>query len=348
MPGLCPSGLPGIGVELGRTTRMTPKTIGFIGYDGLTALDLVGPSEAFAAAQAAGTAAYRIVIIGLAKKPFTAESGIVFQPQYTLLTAPPLDTVVIPGGAGLRRPEIGPKVSAWLTQRADQIRRIATVCTGIYGVAPTGLLDGRQVTTHWRFARDLAQRFPRLRVDPNPLFLKDGRFYTSAGVTAGIDLALALIEEDCGPKAALEVARELVLYLKRPGGQEQFSEPLHFQIQGSDRFAELAAWIAAHLHADLTVETLAERAALCPRHFRRRFKHSFGSGPAAFVLEMRLGETRRQLAGSRHTIEAIAAAVGFADPDSLRRAFRRRYGVSPSDYRTKFSPPAAAAHSLSA
>jgi transcriptional regulator GlxA family with amidase domain len=322
---------------------MIPKTIGFIGYDGVTALDLVGPSEAFATATLPGSGgepvpAYRLVVLGLTKKPFTAESGVIFQPQRTLQTAPPLDTVVIPGGCGLRRAETAAKVSAWLAQRANQIRRIATVCTGIYGLAPTGLLDGRQVTTHWKYAADLARRFPRLHVNPQPLFVQDGRFYTSAGVTAGIDLALALIEEDCGPRAALEVARELVLYLKRPGGQEQFSEPLHFQIAASDRFAEIAAWIASHLHGDLSVDALAAKAALCPRHFRRRFKHSFGCGPAAFVQEMRLGETRRKLADSRHTIEAIAHSVGFGDPDSLRRAFRRRYGVSPSDYRGKFSP----------
>ena len=238
---------------------MNPRRIGFLGFDGITALDLVGPTEAFSAAvinEGNGSPTrrcYEVLTIGLTNKAFVAESGVVFKPHRTLQTAAALDTLIIPGGSGLRKRDTNAKVSTWLKSRAGRIRRIASVCTGIYGLAPTGLLDGRVVTTHWRFARDVAQRFPKLKVDPNALFLKDGPFYTSAGITAGIDLSLALIEEDYGPQIALSVARELVVYLKRPGGQEQYSEPLQFQIQSTDRFADLAGWMLGHVNQDLAV-----------------------------------------------------------------------------------------------
>lgn len=189
------------------------RRIGLIGFPGVTALDFIGPMEAFTAALVSNEAgrkrsSYELLVIGLNQEPFTAESGVVFQPHTTLESAPPLDTVLIPGGSGLRTLEINARIVEWLQRRSKSIRRIATVCTGIYGLAPTGLLDGRRVTTHWAFADDVARRFPKLAVDANALFIKDGKFYTSAGVTAGIDLTLALIEEDCEPTVALSVARE--------------------------------------------------------------------------------------------------------------------------------------------
>src|SRR5882724_9895152 len=188
---------------------MNAKVIGFLGFDGITALDLIGPMEAFGAAaldegKAGRRPCYEVLIIGISKS-FVAESGVICKAHKTLQSAPAIDTLIVPGGSGLRKAETNAKVSAWLKSRAGQIRRIASVCTGIYGLAPTGLLDGRRVTTHWRFARDLAKRFPNLRVEHDALFLRDAKFYTSAGITAGIDLALALIEEDCGPRVALSV-----------------------------------------------------------------------------------------------------------------------------------------------
>jgi transcriptional regulator GlxA family with amidase domain len=280
---------------------------------------------------------YETLIIGLTNEPFTSETGVTFKPHTTLDDAPALDTIVIPGGRGLRLvAETCSRVSAWIKRRAARTRRIASVCTGIYALAPTGLLDGRRVTTHWQFTRDLARRFPALSVDPNALFIKDGQFYTSAGITAGIDLSLALIEEDFGARAALSVARELVVYLKRPGGQEQFSEPLQFQTQSTDPLSELVAWMPGHLHQDLSVESLAGRACLCPRHFSRRFKSAFGSTPAAFVEDLRLGEARRRLTRPGQTIEGVAASVGFKSADAFRRAFERRFGITPSSYRKRF------------
>jgi transcriptional regulator GlxA family with amidase domain len=319
-----------------------PLRVGFLGFEGLMALDLVGPIDAFTSAvveESNGQTAncYEVVIIGLTGRPFTSESGVVFKPHKAIKNAPPLDTLVIPGGKGLRVPETQKKVAEWISSRAATIRRIATVCTGTFGLAATGLLNGRRVTTHWRQAQELAQRFPELQVDPNALYLKDGKFYTCAGITAWIDLSLALIEEDFGPRVALSVARELVVYLKRPGGQEQFSEPLQFQTHSSDRFADLAAWIQGHLRHDLSTEALAERAFLSPRHFTRRFKGVFGTTPATFVEDLRLREARERLTLPDQTIESVADSVGFKSADAFRRAFERRYGLQPSSYRRHFS-----------
>jgi transcriptional regulator GlxA family with amidase domain len=320
---------------------MKARRVGFLGFEGVMALDLVGPIDAFTTAMMEGNAGeqrscYETVVMGLSAKPFASESGVLFKPHTTIAKAQRLDTLIIPGGPGLRRPAIQSAAAAWLKAQAGKVRRIATVCTGVYGLAPTGLLDGRSVTTHWRFGRDFAERFPRIKVDASALFIKDGPFYTCAGVTAGIDLSLALIEEDHGPSVALAVARELVVYLKRPGGQEQFSAPLRFQTKSADRFGDLAAWMQGHLDRDLSVEALAAKACLCPRHFTRRFKDAFGVAPATFVEDLRLGEAREQLSLADQSIEAISRAVGFKSSDAFRRAFERRFGVNPTSYRQRF------------
>ena len=323
---------------------MAPLRVGFLGYEQANALDLVGPAEAFASAfrdngKGKLERCYEVSIIGLTRRSFATESGIVFQPTATIENAPKLDTLIIPGGCGLRSPEINRKVVDWILGRAKATRRVASVCTGIYGLAATGLLDGRRATTHWRFATDVAKRFPKLRMEPNALFVKDGKFYTSAGVTAGIDLALALIEEDFGSKVALSVAREMVVYLKRSGGQEQYSEPLQFQTNSSDRFAELVAWMTSNPTKQMSVESLARRASLSPRQFFRRFKEHFGSSPAMFVETLRLNEARRRLSAGESSIESVAESVGFNGADSFRRAFERRFRVTPSKYRRSFGLP---------
>lgn len=320
---------------------MRTLRIGIVGYDGLNALDLIGPSEAFATAQAEGAGgpsenAYEVHVVGLSRRRFVAESGIIFHPHTTLQAAPRFDTIIIPGGRGLRRPATNRAVAEWIKERAASTRRIVSVCTGIYALAASGLLDGRRVTTHWRFAADVARRFPQLKVEPNAIFLQDENFYTSAGVTAGIDLALALIEEDLGARVALAVARDLVVYLKRPGGQEQFSEPLQFQTQANDRLTELASWITNNPKRDLSVAALARRACLSPRHFVRRFKDAFGQPPGVFVQDRRLDEARRRLAAANLSIDAIAASVGFKSADAFRRAFRHRFRVTPGKYRHRF------------
>jgi transcriptional regulator GlxA family with amidase domain len=231
--------------------------VGILGFDGLTALDLVGPHEAFGAASdtlraSEASASYKLAIIGVTRRPFHATSGLTITPQFPLDTAPPLDTLIIPGGPGLRVPALNRRVARWIRETEPKTRRVVSVCTGIYALAASGLLDGRRVTTHWYHAADVARRFPGLRVDPNALFVQDGKFYTSAGITAGIDLALELIEEDFGRRTALTVARELVVYLKRPGGQDQYSEPLQFQFQSTDRVGDVAQWMARNLKKDLS------------------------------------------------------------------------------------------------
>ncbi|MGH7938353.1 MAG: GlxA family transcriptional regulator [Bryobacteraceae bacterium] len=323
---------------------MTPLRIGFVGYDRVNALDIVGPAEAFAAAQRSlgngrTEQLYEVSIIGLTTRSFVAESGIVLQPACTLANAPHLDTLMIPGGFGLREAAISRKVVPWIVERTRETRRVCSICTGLYGLAATGLLDGRDVTTHWRFAADVARRFPKLQVKPNALFVQDDKFYTSAGVTAGIDLALALIEDDFGSKIALAVARDMVVYLKRSGGQEQYSEPLQFQVAASDRFAQLVAWMTNNPTAEMSIEALARRASLSPRQFFRRFKDRFGSSPATFVETLRLNEARRRLSTGEPSVENVATSVGFKGADSFRRAFERRFRVSPSRYRRSFGLP---------
>jgi len=281
---------------------------------------------------------YEVIVISVSNKPFTAMSGLIFQPHKTFKNAPPMDTLIIPGGLALLEPHIGKPIAAFVKARANSTRRIVSLCSGIYALAMTGLLTGRRVATCWRYAQDVARRFPELEVDDKAIFLKDGTFYTSAGATAGIDLALSLIEEDYGPRVALAVARELVVYLKRPGGQEQYSETLQFQAQSVSRLSDIATWIVSHLSEDLSVEVLAAKACLCPRHFSRRFKIEFDHTPADFVEKLRLDEARRRLSDGDNSIENIGTSVGFKSADAFRRAFERRLGINPNDYRQRFRP----------
>lgn len=315
--------------------------IGILGYDQINAQDLAGPAETFAAAvrvdrRGHAQRCYEVVVMGASAAPFVAESGLVFVPATDLAHTPALDTLIIPGGVGLRCADAGHPVDRWLRDQAPRIRRVASVCTGAYALARAGLLDGRRATTHWRYAQDLQARFPALRVDPDALFIKDGRFYTAAGVTAGIDLALALIEEDHGQQIALAVAREMVVYLKRSGGQDQYSEPLQFQTRAADSFQDLAHWMLSHLDADLSIESLAARANLGTRHFSRRFKAVFAQTPAEFVTAMRLNEARRRLTLPRCSVDRVARSVGFRSTQVFRRAFEKRFGLSPQAYRLRF------------
>jgi len=321
---------------------MAPKRIGLIGFDGVASVDLSGPAEAFSRVTV-GQAdyhripGYELVMLAVSKRQFTADGGLIFKPHTTFEKAPSLDTIIIPGGAALRHPPINDPISAFVRQRAPQTRRIVSLCSGIYPLAATGLLAGRKVTTHWRCANDVAARFPYLRVDDGALFVKDGKFYTSAGATAGIDLALFLIEEDYGPRISLSVARELVVYVKRSGSQEQYSERLQFQMSSISRLSELGTWILSHLNQNLSVEKLAAKACLCPRQFGRRFKAEFGSTPAEFVERARLDEARRRLCLAGATIENVAASVGFHSSDVFRRRFEQRIGVTPTEFRRRFN-----------
>jgi transcriptional regulator GlxA family with amidase domain len=318
---------------------MPVKRIGFVGYDDITALDLVGPMEAFDSANGhceKGAPAYAFVVLSHKGRPFRSEAGLKIAADAALEDAPSLDTIIIPGGRGLRLGDEVKPIARWLKTRSRHVRRLASVCTGIYALGEAGLMDGRRATTHWRYAADVARRFPAIRLEPDAIYIRDGHVYTSAGVTAGIDLSLSFIEEDLGGRIALATARELVVYLKRTGGQMQFSEPLQFQARATDRFADLAAWLVSNLKKDLSVEMMAERVGLGERHFSRRFKSVFGTAPADYVEALRLDESRKRLGAPNQTIDSVAASVGYASADAYRRAFERRFGVAPSLYKKKF------------
>ena len=335
---------------------MTRRRVGIVGYDGVNALDLAGPNEVFAdaftwtqgrtmggAQNEAGARAYDVICLSPDGKPFRSESGLTMNPVCGLADAPAFDTILIPGGVGIRRSETLTPIAAWLRERAPTTRRVASVCTGIIALAEAGLMNGRRATTHWAYAAEVARRYPAIRLEPDAIFIRDGAFATSAGITAGIDLALALVEEDLGPSAALAIARMLVVYVKRSGGQRQYSEPLRFQVRAKGRFADLAAWIPANLSADLSVEALAARVNCSPRHFARLFKEAFAAAPAEFVEALRLAEAAERLVSTSATVDVIADSVGYASGAVFRRAFERRFGVIPTHYRDRFgSEPLAA------
>lgn len=318
----------------------TPKTVGLLAYDDMQALDLAGPLDVFGGANACahGAAPYELCVIGVQARAVRAENGLSIVPEYALEDVPPLDTLLIPGGIGARLALPGEaRLLDWLRERARNTRRVVSVCTGVYVLAAAGLLDGRRVTTHWQFADDLARRFPALQVEPDRLFLRDGCFATSGGLTAGMDLALALVEEDLGAPVALDVARQLVMYVKRPGSQAQFSAPLAAQAQGSGRMGALVDWLLGHLGEPIGIERMAGQVAMSTRHFRRMFADTFGTTPARFVEKLRLEQACIRLTQGRAPIGRIASGVGFNSADAFRRAFRARYGVTPNDYRDRFS-----------
>jgi transcriptional regulator GlxA family with amidase domain len=321
---------------------MNPKLIGFLGFEGVAASELTRAADVFAAATLDGgygnrISCYQISVIGLTSESFHAESGIALRPDRTLETVSELDTIVIPGGDGLRRRLVGGRIADWVLAHINQARRVAAIGGGIYGVAPTGLLDGREVTTHWRYANEVARCFPNLRVDPRRHLVKDGAFYTCSGPGAAIDLSLALIEEDYGRHVASVVAEEFVSAPINGNGQHKLPNPLVFDSQPADRFAELIPWIMRNLHEDLSVNTLARKACMSPSHFNRAFKSVFGSAPAEFVETLRINEAKRRLSVPKRTLETIAASVGFSDAQTFRRAFQRRLGAKPRSYLKNFN-----------
>ena len=304
------------------------------------ALDIIGPFDAFASAAdktLGGNPLYRCILLGLTREPFAAASGVLFTPNAELGRAPAeFDTIIVPGGPGILDPANSVPIASWLTRRAPHCRRVASVCTGVYALAATGMLDGRRAATHWRYVSDFRRRFPAVEVDPDAIFVESAPFWTSAGVTAGIDLALALIEADHGPEVALEVARDLVVYLKREGGQAQYSAPLRFQVAARDRLAGLMAWMSTHPEADLSVERLAARVAVSPRNLSRQFVKAFGVPPGRVVELLRLDAARTRITTTCGSIDRIAESVGFRSGDVFRRAFMRRFNTSPSNYRDRF------------
>ena len=317
---------------------MNSKPVGFILFERIAADELTGPAQAFFQARIATGddhkfRCYQVLTLGIGTARCLTECGVIVKPQLDINDAPRLDTIIVPGGCGIHDAKLRKKIAKWLGRRAPVTRRIVALGNSIYALASTGLLDGRQVAVHWRFAKDVAQNFPRVSVISNRLFVKDGPFYTCAGGTSAVDLALSLIEEDYGRHIALKLARELIVHVKRSGEQEQYSEALQFQVQSCDRFADISSWILCNLNQDLSVEALAQRTCMSPRNFTRLFKAEFGRAPAEFVATARIAEARQRLLIPRNSIENVAASVGFKSADAFSRTFERLVGIRPSIYR---------------
>jgi transcriptional regulator GlxA family with amidase domain len=315
------------------------RRIVILAFPGVQPLDVIGPAEVFAGADTlAGGGAYTVEVVAEAAEPIAVRGGgYSLVPKTTSARCRgPIDTLVVAGGTGVRAAEDDVELIRWIRSAARRSRRVTSVCSGSFLLARAGLLEGKTVTTHWASTEELARRHPELRVDPTPIFVRDGNVWTSAGVTSGMDLSLALVEEDLGREIAVEIARWLVLFLQRPGGQAQFSSHLSMQLAERRPLRELQSWIADNLDADLRVETLAGRAAMSPRNFARFFRREIGMTPAAYVEELRVERARQLLEESADPVEAISVISGFGTPETMRRAFGRRVGVAPAQYRARF------------
>jgi transcriptional regulator GlxA family with amidase domain len=310
-------------------------------FEGVQTLDVTGPAEVLRAATKLHPPGYDVTIAAPEAGPLRTSTVTMVPDQPLSACSGRIDTLIVAGGAGTRRAEEDEPLIAWLRDAARRSRRVTSVCTGAFLLARAGLLDGRRATTHWASCADLAERYPAVTVEPDPIFVRDGGVATSAGVTAGMDLALALVEEDLGRDTALAAARWLVLFLKRPGGQAQFSAQLAAQTADRAPLRELQAWIPDHLDVDLSVPALARRAAMSERNFARAFRRETGMTPAAYVEAARVESARIALESGDLPVESIAVRAGFGTVETMRRAFRRRVGVSPVDYRTRFRRQAA-------
>jgi transcriptional regulator GlxA family with amidase domain len=326
--------------------RSGARRIVVVAYPDAQTLDVTGPLEIFAAAakriaaerdDGQGAPAYTTEVVAPRAGAVRMSSGLEIVAARSIHAVEgPIDTLIVAGGEGSRTVRKDAEVLDWLREIAPRPRRLASVCTGALVLAEAGLLDGRRATTHWAWCDALARLHPAIDVDPDSIFVRDGRVYTSAGVTAGIDLALALVEEDHGRDLALEVARWMVVFMKRPGGQSQFSAQLVSRLPERDRLRSLQALILEHPELDHGVERLARRAAMSPRHFARVFAAELGVTPARFVERARVEAARRALEESDAGVDGIASACGFGSAETMRRAFLRTLRVGPAEYRSRF------------
>ncbi len=318
-----------------------PLLIELLAFEQVQLLDIAGPLQVFASANQLAAAdgqapPYAPRVVAASGPTVTASAGL------GLLAAPlpeadtAVDTLLVAGGPGVHEAAADPALVGWVRQRAGRARRVASVCTGAFLLGAAGLLDGRRAATHWRWCAELARRFPAARVEADPIFVRDGPVWSSAGVTAGIDLALALVEQDLGRAVALDVARHLVVFLKRPGGQAQFSAALFLQ-RAEDRFGALHRWMGEHLHGDLSLTALAAQAGMSERSFSRRYAEATGLTPARAVERLRVEAARRLLADTRLPIKRVAARCGFGSEETLRRSFLRLLATTPQDYRSRFA-----------
>lgn len=323
-----------------------PRPILMVAYPGIQLLDVVGPLEVFAAASEAVVQqgrgqGYVLEIASSAAGVVRASSGLTIGVDRAYEDLPDrIDTLIVAGGHGTEQAFQDPRVLACVRAAASRARRITSVCTGAFILAAAGLLDGRRATTHWQSVDLLATAFPRVEVDPDSIYVRDGSVWTSAGITAGLDLALALVEEDHGRDLALEVSRRMVFFLKRPGGQSQFSAQLAGQLAERDPLRDLQTFVIESPNTPHTVESLAERVGMSPRNFSRVFTKQVGQSPARFVERVRVEAARRRLEESSGSVEGVAREVGFGTAETMRRAFMRQIGVGPSAYRERFTSAA--------
>ena len=306
-------------------------------YPGVAPLDVAGPLEVFGVANFLNPVKlYDIITVSPTGDPVPTALGLSLRPAAAMAALPlPVDTLLVSGGGA---PDAGsrPEILAWLRQAAPQARRFGSICTGAFALGAAGLLDGKRVATHWAFGAELARRYPAARVDVDPIFIRDGALYSSAGISAGIDLALGLLEEDHGRDFALSVARFLVLFLKRSGGQAQFSTQLQAQFSSVSAIQQVQRWCHDNLADDLSIGALAKRAAMSQRSFARAFREDTGRTPAEFVATARLQMACRLLEDDELPLKTIARRCGFASRAGMGRAFIKRLGVTPSQYRDKF------------
>lgn len=320
------------------------RVVVLVAFDGFLSLDVSGPWEVFSKASRIGAAktgrpAYRLVLASPTGGVVRTNSGM----AWCNITAVddlhgPIDTVLVAGGdvAVFEAGGSAASLLPWLRRKAQVVRRMGSVCTGAFALAGAGLLDGRRATTHWNACARLAKSYPRVQVEPDAIYVADPPFYCSAGVSAAIDLSLALVEADLGKPVALAVARDLVLYLRRPGGQSQFSAGLQAQMDANHRFRELVMWMIENPRNDLSVAALAERMAISERHFARLFRRETGKTPARFVDELRLDHAKNHLEQTSWPLERVAQRAGFGSVDSLQRSLRRHAGITPELYRQRF------------
>ncbi|WP_343177313.1 DJ-1/PfpI family protein [Pseudomonas sp. 4810-S13] len=313
--------------------------IALLAFPRVQMLDVVGPADVFAEAarQLGNSRAYRSSVIGTVAGQIKGTNGLRLATDDSIETFKgAIDTLLIAGSPSVNDVAHDAHLRDWVRYQATRVRRIGSVCSGAFVLGAAGLLVGRRVTTHWNSSALLARQYPDAVVEPDSIFIRDGNLYTSAGVTAGMDLALALVEEDHGRDLALSVAREMVMYFKRPGGQSQFSAQLAAQTAERTNIRQIQTYIVDNLAADLSVALLAQRADMSERNFARVFKAEGGFTPAEFVELARIDQARRLIEGSNVSLKRLADQVGYANVDGFRRAFVRRLGVTPSDYRKRF------------
>ncbi|SEB91895.1 Transcriptional regulator GlxA family, contains an amidase domain and an AraC-type DNA-binding HTH domain [Streptomyces sp. 2131.1] len=318
---------------------MKQRSVLVVLFDGIQSLDVTGPMEVFAGASRFPDVSYELRTASLDGAPVRTSCGLTLVPDGSLADAPTPHTLLVPGGWGTRDPD--PELVHWLRVHGPLPERLVSVCSGALLLAAAGQLDGHRATTHWNVCEKLAREHPAVEVDPEPIFVRDGRIATSAGVTAGIDLALALVEEDHGRDVALTVARHLVVFLRRPGSQSQFSAQLSAQTARREPLRDVQHWITEHPGADLSVEALAARARLSPRHFARAFQAETGTTPGRYVDQVRLEQARRLLEDTADGVAQIARGCGYGTPEAMRRAFIKALGAAPAEYRRRFGPHAA-------